>query len=528
MVLGRLFWANHLCLLLHDRGGSLRICIQAGRKMDDKRSSQVFSSFKELPAQLVEKAPTRQGAASKTSKSFVVGAAKEVGKRLASASDDVSGQKVHPLVQENMELRRKIRDLSELNASLQEDLGPRIAAVALKEEQANLDLFAAQRLLDDAKQDAASERAAATEFTAAEERRLRTKQLELEQMEAAMSLKVAKVERTTKRKEEKCRELEEQVLTLQSRIENQDGLLKDLRKAHKASRAELAVAQALSGKLDRDLKKEKSKASVERGRLFAHLPLVQNWMLELSEGGAGIDWTEEVATMGADPIQKSFLDCILRNHDHRPACCGSSNAGVLIVGRSGWKEEDLISQIAAREGMGLKIYSQEMALVAILAGVDPFEESEDVLRAFGDGHPALEYLMQLGFDWPTLAWEYEETLDVNWQDWRDKSPLTAMKYHVGITSGTTKRQRRDRLKLIFHGSLVFPESFSKEDKQEWGTPRSPHRLKRVAHHLVMNIRRNRNRANLETAVEHWAEDCDWLKESFYTPKMKFRWPSVKV
>ncbi len=109
--------------------------------------------------------------------------------------------------------------------------------------------------------------------------------------------------------------------------------------------------------------------------------------------------------------------------------------------------------------------------------------------------------------------------------WHRGSPLTAMGYHVGESSDLRRDQRADLLEQMFKGRLVFPTGFSEDEQEGWGQPGSAARLQKIATHIAKQIALRSMLPNYDVAVSEWQEDLAWLKEEFYEPLFRFRWPA---
>ncbi len=261
--------------------------------------------------------------------------------------------------------------------------------------------------------------------------------------------------------------------------------------------------------------------------IFAISRTFSEWLLKIDEPADNLQWRKEVASVGSEPFQEGFFDAFLRQHGYTPYPCGSQNCDILIVGRSNWHVDQLLQHIDARRGKRLRIYSQEIALLAIVTGYDPFEAGENLLLQVGNEHPAIKYLIDSKFSWPCVGEKSDNSIHIDGMLWRGSSPLTAMGYHVGLTSQLSENERRSLLKNIFKGRLVFPDEFSEYEKMEWGLPESSVRLKKMASHIVQNIRLHGNRLGSDsTAVIEWKTDLVWLRQSFYKGKFRFGWPNL--
>jgi hypothetical protein len=116
-----------------------------------------------------------------------------------------------------------------------------------------------------------------------------------------------------------------------------------------------------------------------------------------------------VASQGNGPYDENDFDKFLVACGIEAIYLHESDADVVVLGQEGWDSEDLDAVIEARRGGVLKVYSQEMVVAAMAIGQDLFDVcDDDELMAFGEGHPALEYLLDHGFDWPTTEVQFAE------------------------------------------------------------------------------------------------------------------------
>lgn len=134
-------------------------------------------------------------------------------------------------------------------------------------------------------------------------------------------------------------------------------------------------------------------------------------MLFLCNAPLGID---VVSTMGSGPFPETEFDAFLRRLGVEPYTVGGGTE-ILVLGEEQWSAETLNNLLSERAGKTLRVYSQEMFLTFVLSGADPLDEDEDLLRGFGEGHPALEHLSSAGFHWPitTVVGEEEASLIMN-------------------------------------------------------------------------------------------------------------------
>jgi hypothetical protein len=202
---------------------------------------------------------------------------------------------------------------------------------------------------------------------------------------------------------------------------------------------------------------------------------------------------------------------------------------VMVVGRSGWDEERLEQQLAAREGKELRVYSQEMFLLSLAVNRDMLVELDAAaLEAIAADHPALKFLAESELEWPsrivpTLPAEFRP-MDAEGRV--DASPLHVMGYTVGKTNGRPAGERHRVLSQAYEGEIPWVDS--ERYMQDWGRPRTRRRLWRMANHLGWLARSWKRMPSHRVAVTDWVSDLSHLKRSYYRPWMRFRWPEVRV
>lgn len=203
----------------------------------------------------------------------------------------------------------------------------------------------------------------------------------------------------------------------------------------------------------------------------------------------------------------------------------------VVVGRDGWSKSDLLAQIEIRELSNIRIYSQEMFIIKLMTGLDPFDAVEidqELFDAFADGHPALEFLRSLPLPWPDVINRDEVFADPPSSELAGESPLHIMGYKVGTSSPLTVTERRGILVQCFEAKqLEFTEVSDDAYKQRWGRPCSAMRLHRIASHLKYLAETMGKDPRKLQAGEHWTQDLNWLKENYYQNfRTKFSWPGV--
>lgn len=270
---------------------------------------------------------------------------------------------------------------------------------------------------------------------------------------------------------------------------------------------------------------------------FTH-PLLAHWLYDLFYPGGpsgmyGPDyWSEvgrtsgvprELALIGEGPLKHSDLIAMLVKHDVLTLRIPDATVEVLVVGTDGWHAAELDEQVRLRQYQALRVYSQEMFLTHVVSLIDPFEEADlDVLHAFGEGHPALSYLMKRGFDWPTTmpTGAAEHISDFG----REVGMLKYMGYRVGKT-GMPAPERRAVLRRVFELPLPRPKHlFSHDYVDSWGDPRTQGRLREIAYEIARFAKDRRAMRNPPwAAIEDWEDDLEWLRIQFHDGG--WRWPS---
>jgi predicted nucleic acid-binding Zn-ribbon protein len=256
--------------------------------------------------------------------------------------------------------------------------------------------------------------------------------------------------------------------------------------------------------------------------------IVLSWMLD----GEKPERTEIkngwVGTTGNGPWTGELLDSSLTDSGYEPSQLPHPDLEYVVVGRKGWSKSDLQAQIDAREGQTLWIYSQEMFFAKLATGRDPFEsDNPNLLDAFAEDHPALQWLMSLPEPWPIVTVNDEaDILEVDAYDLGvSESPLRILGYKVGSTSDLTLNERRKLLVECFESnSLVFSHDSDEEYISKWGRGGGAQRLYRMATHLKLQAEGWTGKRS-EQARMDWIRDLEWLKNKYFpTFQSRFTWP----
>jgi hypothetical protein len=250
--------------------------------------------------------------------------------------------------------------------------------------------------------------------------------------------------------------------------------------------------------------------------------ILKDWFLESFPDAPCEE--NSVSTVGSEPYPNAEFDELLRSGGLEIFNI-DDQTDVLIVGREEWDEKSLNDLLDMREGQLLKVYSQEMFLAYWITGRDPFE-NEDVARAFGKGHPALEYLSNIGFDWPSTHVSFGSGDGEFTGELLKIGLLSSMGYRVGQTRGLLTGQRRAILERVFKYELPNT-NLPRWYVEQWGNPKSGERLKKIADSLAAFYQREKKK-NHNAAASDYEEDLEWLYENFYRGRFMFRWPQIYV
>jgi hypothetical protein len=186
-----------------------------------------------------------------------------------------------------------------------------------------------------------------------------------------------------------------------------------------------------------------------------------------------------VGSSGDGPFTESEFDDFLREYGIEPHHPGEELENA-VLGRTGWSNSDLEELVEARSGSTLKVYSQEMFLAYIATGIDPYSRKEKLVKAFGDGHPALQFLAGIGFDWPTTHVVLGPGVGFDVE-----RPTVGFLRAMGYTVGRNGRSRSERRRVLrrIYGAPV-PANFDANYRAEWGQPSTCARLKKMANTIA--------------------------------------------
>lgn len=251
-----------------------------------------------------------------------------------------------------------------------------------------------------------------------------------------------------------------------------------------------------------------------------------------------VEWAPSVlATSGSGPWSEEYFDSLLVTEGIEPKTMPAQDVNGLVLGVYGWNEEDVANQIRGRDPNSLRIYTQEIFLVGLLVGQDPYIFLEqEAIEETGLAHPGIQFVLRHDFPWPwpediepvndstsDSSLDSDEDFDYSiTENWATESTLRQMGYSAS-TSGPDDFQRRAILKRVFEASHL-PGVDPSEQEVKWGPPRSGRRLLAMSRFLSWLI--SFQGSERPSARAKWASDLEWLRKEFYVHGMRFRWPAT--
>jgi hypothetical protein len=237
-------------------------------------------------------------------------------------------------------------------------------------------------------------------------------------------------------------------------------------------------------------------------------------------------------TIGDGPWPLSDFDRILKSlnikcYNIQDSKGAFADCEMLVIGYETDRVED-IKELLANATDDVAIYPQELLIIYLLTGIDPLRQlSDKQIHAWIEFHPVLKELSKGDDDfiWPTIVGGGGGgggTIIIG----NPKSPLTTMGYIVGNYSNLFTTERHKILENIFSGKIEFPDDYSTAEKRAWGQPQTSTRLKKIAQHIVRNIRIRKSNKSYKKAVKEWTEDLSWLKKSLAPKTRRFKWPNI--
>lgn len=234
-----------------------------------------------------------------------------------------------------------------------------------------------------------------------------------------------------------------------------------------------------------------------------------------------------LATSGNGPWAEKEFDDFLMDYGFDLYQMPDADIDGLVLGVDGWDEDFLSEQIYDRDTNNLKVYTQELFVLGMIVGMDPYEFLEqEAIDEVGNTHPAIQFILNRDFHWP---WPTEVTLkNLDEEvfpdfDWASESVLKMMGYSARA-AGPDDASRREILRRAFVQDLPF-DAVTTEQRSKWGAKLSATRLFAISNFIGWLISFQGN--DKPAARSKWISDLDWLKRSFYQKTMKFSWPETE-
>ena len=232
-----------------------------------------------------------------------------------------------------------------------------------------------------------------------------------------------------------------------------------------------------------------------------------------------------IATLGSGPWEASEYDYFLQDRAFEPVEAPHTGVDGLIVGANDWSADVLSRQIYDRDSSTLRVYTQELFVVGMVIGEDPYDAlDQEAIEEIANSHPAIQFILARDFSWPVAAVGDAEKVERedDGHDWNEESALRVLGYSAR-SGGPSESARRQHLKQAFE-SVDLSGVETREQKRCWGPAYSAQRLyaiSRFIHWLIDFQGPNRPDAKVK-----WAADLDWLKRGFYKPTMRFIWSAT--
>jgi hypothetical protein len=264
---------------------------------------------------------------------------------------------------------------------------------------------------------------------------------------------------------------------------------------------------------------------------FLH-PTVLSWLIKEGDyENANINngW---LGLSGSGPWEQASYKSSLKELGYTFYPLSDDDHQCVIVGRVGWSATELQNLIDAHQGQSLRIYSQEMFLAKLATGRDPFDEGDiELLEAFAEDHPALQFLMALPDPWPDISDSSSDEVIVvppGSYGGVSQSPLNLLDYHAGVKANQSAAVRRSILVQCFESrQLPFSDDSGTDYIEQWGRSRSAQRLYRIALHLKILADGQGKDSRKQQARLDWISDSKWLKEKFFSKYQRtFIWPAT--
>lgn len=250
------------------------------------------------------------------------------------------------------------------------------------------------------------------------------------------------------------------------------------------------------------------------------------WMVQNYSANGQDVLPKNILLVGDDPWPTGVLSAHLQQFGFEVWQDGySEECEVMVVGREHWSEADIEAQVNARENRPLRIYPQELFVLCLAMGADPFDIADkDALMLFAEGHPVFDYLLGQQFPWPDFEFEVGPPHGIsgtNRGDDDESSPLYLLGYNVAQNNRLPMGLRHELLEKALSAELL-PWTISDTYMERWGKAGTSKRLRRIAWHLYLMSKRH---GHHPAAVAKWESDLKWLRQTHYKPIQRFTWPN---
>jgi hypothetical protein len=217
-----------------------------------------------------------------------------------------------------------------------------------------------------------------------------------------------------------------------------------------------------------------------------------------------------VGYTGRLPFESSDIEKLICRLGAIPGFDGLWEPGqLMIIGREGFDPIYLKHsvQVGLQQGFECHYISQEALTELLRFGQLPNYYRGDSRIA---NHAGLRCVANFGFVWPStdVTAPTDATSTESESKWRTSHEMVSIYgYRVDARTGLSIAERQERLHRAVAGLG----------------------LRCVAEHIAANIQlaKNRRNANMESAIDKWEDDLDWLYDRFYKNSLHaFVWPKV--
>lgn len=153
--------------------------------------------------------------------------------------------------------------------------------------------------------------------------------------------------------------------------------------------------------------------------------------------------------------------------------------------------------------------------------------ASDVVEAVESAWDALDIAEGELFAWPSTEVGFRSGPS-QISGFRGEGMLSYLEYRVGKEAGLSATVRQSILARVFEGKL--PRVFEPSYMDEWGTPGSARRLRKMAESLAAFARnfKRQDEDRFVEAIRQWEQDLEFLHDRYYVGKFGFGWPLTSV